>query len=77
MENEAKDNDNVVGAMSIEEAVSRLKTPRRLMLMVKAGRPVDLFIQVGSPLLARCLRCDVVGCSYALHRKGWVSLPAL
>jgi 6-phosphogluconate dehydrogenase len=35
---------NVVGAHSIEELVSLLKRPRRVMLMVKAGKPVDEFI---------------------------------
>jgi 6-phosphogluconate dehydrogenase len=36
---------NVVGAHSIEELVSLLKKPRRVMLMVKAGKPVDEFIE--------------------------------
>src|SRR2546430_1277358 len=35
---------NVIGAHSIEEMVSLLKRPRRVMLMVKAGKPVDEFI---------------------------------
>jgi 6-phosphogluconate dehydrogenase len=35
----------VLGAHSIEEMVSMLKTPRRVMLMVKAGKPVDEFIE--------------------------------
>ncbi|HXT38895.1 MAG TPA: decarboxylating NADP(+)-dependent phosphogluconate dehydrogenase [Candidatus Angelobacter sp.] len=35
---------NVVGAHSIEEMVALLKKPRRVMLMVKAGKPVDEFI---------------------------------
>ncbi|HZL44191.1 MAG TPA: decarboxylating NADP(+)-dependent phosphogluconate dehydrogenase [Verrucomicrobiae bacterium] len=34
----------VLGAHSIEEMVSMLKKPRRVMLMVKAGKPVDEFI---------------------------------
>jgi 6-phosphogluconate dehydrogenase len=41
--NEANGTD-VVGAHSIEELVSLLKKPRRVMLMVKAGKPVDEFI---------------------------------
>ena len=41
--NEAK-GTKVVGAHSIEEMVSLLKRPRRVMLMVKAGAPVDEFI---------------------------------
>jgi 6-phosphogluconate dehydrogenase len=35
----------VVGTHSIEELVSVLKRPRRVMLMVKAGQPVDDFIE--------------------------------
>src|SRR6266853_1505891 len=36
---------NVIGARSIEEMVSFLKKPRRVMLMVKAGPAVDEFIE--------------------------------
>src|SRR5712675_68643 len=36
---------NVRGAHSIEEMVGSLKKPRRVMLMVKAGKPVDEFIE--------------------------------
>src|SRR5947208_1944510 len=36
---------NVIGAHSIEEMVQLLKRPRRIMLMVKAGQPVDEFIE--------------------------------
>jgi len=32
---------NVIGAHSVEEMVAHLKRPRRVMLMVKAGDPVD------------------------------------
>src|SRR6476646_9192819 len=35
----------VVGAHSIEEMVSKLKKPRRVMMLVKAGAPVDEFIE--------------------------------
>src|SRR4051812_30336991 len=35
----------VVGAHSIEQLVSLLKKPRRVMLMVKAGDPVDETIE--------------------------------
>src|SRR2546423_4197015 len=35
----------VIGAHSIEEMVAKLKRPRRVMLMVKAGDPVDTTIQ--------------------------------
>src|SRR2546425_7191954 len=41
---EAK-NTNVLGAHSIEEMVGLLKKPRRIMLMVKAGKPVDELIE--------------------------------
>ena len=36
----------VVGTHSIEELVNVLKRPRRVMLMVKAGQPVDDFIEL-------------------------------
>src|SRR5215207_4389489 len=36
---------NVLGAHSIEEMVSMLKRPRRVMMLVKAGKPVDDFIE--------------------------------
>jgi len=35
----------LVGCHSIEELVGSLKTPRMIMLMVKAGKPVDEFIE--------------------------------
>ncbi len=35
----------VVGAHSIEELVAAMKRPRKIMLMVKAGKPVDDFIE--------------------------------
>jgi len=37
--------DTILGAHSIEEFVGLLKKPRRVMLMVKAGPPVDEFIE--------------------------------
>ena len=43
LENEAK-GKSILGAHSIEELVSKLKKPRRIMLLVKAGNPVDQFI---------------------------------
>src|SRR5437868_6127592 len=42
--NEAK-GTKIIGAHSIEEMVRLLKRPRRVMLMVKAGKPVDEFIE--------------------------------
>ncbi len=50
LENEAK-GTNVIGAHSIEEMVSHLKRPRRLMLLVKAGSAVDDFIEKITPYL--------------------------
>src|SRR5687768_6602375 len=35
----------VLGAHSIEEMVGQLKRPRRVMMLVKAGKPVDDFIE--------------------------------
>ena len=41
----------VVGAHSLEELVGLLKRPRRLMLMVQAGKAVDAVIDQLLPLL--------------------------
>ena len=41
----------VVGARTLEELVGLLKRPRRVMLMVKAGQPVDDFIEMLLKLL--------------------------
>src|SRR3954447_17920831 len=41
----------VIGAHSLQEMVGLLKKPRRVMLMVKAGEPVDEFIELLVPLL--------------------------
>jgi 6-phosphogluconate dehydrogenase len=48
--NEAK-GTKVLGAHSIPEMVAQLKKPRRVMLMVKAGKPVDEFIEQLLPVL--------------------------
>ena len=42
---------SVIGAYSLEELVSLLKPPRRVMLLVRAGDPVDLTIDALMPLL--------------------------
>ncbi len=41
----------IVGAESLEDFVASLSRPRKIMLMVKAGRPVDDFIEQLLPLL--------------------------
>lgn len=48
--NEAK-GTQILGAHSLEEMVAKLKRPRRVMLMVKAGKPVDEFIELLIPHL--------------------------
>ncbi|KAL0089352.1 6-phosphogluconate dehydrogenase, decarboxylating [Phycomyces blakesleeanus] len=52
LENEAK-GTNVVGAHSIEELCSKLKRPRKVMLLVKAGSAVDNFIDQLLPFLEK------------------------
>ena len=42
---------NIAGAFSLEELVSQLAKPRKVMIMVKAGKPVDDFIDQLIPLL--------------------------
>ncbi len=42
--NEAK-GTKIIGATSIADMVSKLKRPRRVMMLVKAGQPVDDFIE--------------------------------
>src|SRR3972149_1249976 len=41
----------IVGAHSLEELIGELKRPRRVMLMVKAGPPVDAMTESITPLL--------------------------
>ncbi|ORZ04382.1 6-phosphogluconate dehydrogenase, decarboxylating [Absidia repens] len=50
LENEAK-GTNVVGAHSVEELCAKLKRPRKVMLLVKAGSAVDAFIDQLLPFL--------------------------
>ena len=50
IENEAA-GTKVIGTTSLEELIGNLKSPRRVMLMVKAGKPVDLTIESLLPLL--------------------------
>jgi 6-phosphogluconate dehydrogenase len=50
--NEAK-GKSILGAESIQDLVSKLKSPRRIMLLVKAGAAVDSFIQQLVPHLEK------------------------
>ncbi|MES2308044.1 MAG: decarboxylating NADP(+)-dependent phosphogluconate dehydrogenase [Verrucomicrobiota bacterium] len=52
LNNEAK-GTKVIGAHSIQELCAKLKRPRRLMLMVKAGSAVDEFIEQILPYLEK------------------------
>ena len=52
LNNEAK-GTKVIGAHSIPEMVAQLKTPRRVMMLVKAGPPVDEFIEQLLPHLEK------------------------
>lgn len=42
---------NIVGAYSLKQLVGQLEKPRKVMLMVKAGQPVDDLIELLLPLL--------------------------
>ncbi|KAK7924507.1 6-phosphogluconate dehydrogenase [Apiospora marii] len=52
LENEAK-GKSIVGAQSNEEFISKLKKPRRVMLLVQAGKAVDDWIETLLPLLEK------------------------
>ncbi|KAI9604054.1 hypothetical protein H4Q26_003664 [Puccinia striiformis f. sp. tritici PST-130] len=52
LENQAK-GSNVIGAHSVAELCENLKTPRRIILLVKAGDAVDAFIQQLEPHLEK------------------------
>jgi len=52
LKNEAK-GTQVVGAHSLQEMVAKLKKPRRVMILVKAGAAVDSFIEKLVPLLEK------------------------
>ncbi|KZC10255.1 6-phosphogluconate dehydrogenase, decarboxylating [Dufourea novaeangliae] len=51
LQNEAK-GTKVIGAYSLKEMVEKLKSPKRVMLLVKAGVAVDAFIEQLVPLLS-------------------------
>jgi len=52
LNNEAK-GTKIVGAHSMQEMVQKLKKPRRVMMLVKAGSAVDAFIDQLVPLLEK------------------------
>jgi len=51
VEGPAAGRETILGAHSLEEFVGKLKRPRRVMILVKAGPPVDAFIEKVLPLL--------------------------
>ena len=46
-------NKNIIGTYSVEEFVKALERPRKVMIMVKAGAPVDAFIDEVIPFLEK------------------------
>nr|YP_002048930.1 6-phosphogluconate dehydrogenase [Paulinella chromatophora]ACB42720.1 6-phosphogluconate dehydrogenase [Paulinella chromatophora] len=42
---------NIVGAQSLQEFVEKLERPRRILIMIKAGNPIDNIIEAISPYL--------------------------
>ncbi|KAJ2954550.1 hypothetical protein O0L34_g2834 [Tuta absoluta] len=52
LNNEAK-NTKIIGATSLEDMVAKLKKPRKVMLLVKAGFAVDEFVKKLIPLLEK------------------------
>lgn len=44
-------NANLTGSETLEEFVNLLESPRKIILMVKAGKPVDAFLDLLYPLL--------------------------
>ncbi len=67
---------HVTGAHSLKEFVAKLKRPRRVMLMVKAGDPVDEFIDLLVPLLEPEILLSTGGIVFLLTRsaaaKSWI-----
>ena len=46
-------NKNIIGADNVSDFISALAKPRKVMLMVKAGRPVDMVIEQIVPFLEK------------------------
>jgi 6-phosphogluconate dehydrogenase len=44
---------NIIGTHSVQEFIDALKKPRKVMCMVKAGKPVDDFIELVLPFLEK------------------------
>ncbi|MGI6162090.1 MAG: decarboxylating NADP(+)-dependent phosphogluconate dehydrogenase [Christensenellales bacterium] len=44
---------NIIGTYSLEELVQNLEKPRKIMIMVKAGKPVDDYIEAVMPFLEK------------------------
>jgi 6-phosphogluconate dehydrogenase len=53
MNGPAKGRSTILGARTIEELVGKLKKPRKIMLMVQAGKAVDAVIESLLPLLSK------------------------
>lgn len=51
LEQESGNNQNVKGVVTLNEMVQQLKTPRRIMMLVPAGKPVDDVIESLLPLI--------------------------
>ena len=49
----AANGKNIIGTHSIPEFIKQLETPRKIILMVKAGKPVDAFIELLTPHLSK------------------------
>lgn len=49
----AKDHENIYGAESIDEMIGKLASPKKIMLMVRAGEAVDEFIGLVLPFLEK------------------------
>ncbi len=68
-------NKKIVATLTLEEFLASLKRPRKVMLMVKAGKPVDTFLETIVPLLDKG---DIIiegGNSYyqdTMRRTAWV-----
>ena len=60
----------IIGAHSIEELVARLERPRKIILLIKAGSPVDMVIDQLKPHLTRGdIIIDGGNSKFRRHRK--------